>query len=173
MPNRKRTNEEIDALASRPAMPEGYGLAVSTEGSLIQWSWVEAQMTVSKSYWVGTVGANGRPHIMPVWGMWFEGAFYFGTDAKSRKARNLALSPNIAVHLESGDDAVILEGIAERVTDSGFLERFSDAYKVKYEYRPDLNDPVTATYMLVPRVVFAWRESNFPEAATRWVFPQA
>lgn len=110
---------------------------------------------------------------MPVWGMWFEGAFYFGTDAKSRKARNLALSPNIAVHLESGDDAVILEGIAERVTDSGFLERFSDAYKVKYEYRPDLNDPVTATYMLVPRVVFAWRESNFPEAATRWVFPQA
>jgi general stress protein 26 len=105
--------------------------------------------------------------------MWFEGAFYFGTDAKSRKARNLALSPNIAVHLESGDDAVILEGIAERVTDSGFLERFSDAYKVKYEYRPDLNDPVTATYMLVPRVVFAWRESNFPEAATRWVFPQA
>ena len=173
MPNQQRSHEEMDALASRPAVPDGYGLAPPKEGAFLPWEWVEARMTVSRNYWVGTVGADGRPHIMPVWGMWFEGAFFFGTDAESRKAKNLSLRPNITVHLESGDDAVILEGVAERVTDAGFLERFADAYKVKYEFRPDLNDAATATYALVPRVVFAWMESNFPETATRWVLPQA
>ena len=150
MPSQQRSNTEIDALASRPAMPEGYGIAPPTEGKLIPWQWVETQMTVSRNYWVGTVGADGRPHIMPVWGMWFEGAFTFGTAAASRKARNLAGTPQIAVHLESGDEAVILEGSAEKVTDAAFLDRFADAYKTKYEFRPDLNDDTTATYTLIP-----------------------
>lgn len=171
MPNQPRSNEEMDALATRPVVPDGYGIAPITEGKLLPWQWVEAQMTVSRNYWVGTTGKGGQPHIMPVWGMWFEGAFTFGTDAKSRKARNLEGNPKIAVHLESGDEAVILEGVAERVTDTGFLERFADAYKVKYEFRPDLNDDATATYTLVPRVVFAWMEANFPQIATRWVLP--
>lgn len=130
-------------------------------------------MSASRNYWVGTVGANGRPHIMPVWGMWFERAFFFSTDVSSRKVRNLGHSPNIAVHLESGDEAVILEGVVERLAELDLLERFADAYKVKYDFRPDLTDPNTATYRLMPRVAFAWMESSFPETATRWVFPEA
>jgi len=173
MPNQQRSIEEMDALASRPLMAEGYGIAPATEGKLLPWQWVEAQMTVSRNYWVGTVDANGRPHIMPVWGMWFEGAFYFGTDTKSRKARNLTGNPNIVVHLESGDEVVSLEGSAEKVTDPDFLNRFADAYKVKYEFRPDLNDDTTVTYTLAPRVVFAWMEANFPQTATRWVIPES
>ena len=173
MPKQQRSNKEMDALASRPVMAEGYGIAPITEGKLIPWQWVEAQMTVSRNYWVGTVDADGRPHIMPVWGMWFEGAFYFGTDAKSRKARNLTGNPNIAVHLESGDEAVILEGVAEKVSNPDFLNRFADAYKVKYEFRPDLIDDTTVTYMLALRVAFAWMEANFPQTATRWVSPQS
>ena len=172
MPNQQRSNEEIDALATRPVGPEGYGIAPITEGKLLPWQWVAAQMTVSRNYWVGTASTGGRPHIMPVWGMWFEGAFTFGTDAKSRKARNLEGNPKIVVHLENGDEAVILEGLAEKVTEAGFLDRFADAYKVKYEFRPDLNDDATATYTLVPSVVFAWMEANFPQTATRWVFPE-
>jgi hypothetical protein len=171
MPNQQRSNEEMDALASRPAMAEGYGIAPATEGKLLPWQWVEAQMTVSRNCWVGTVDADGRPHITPVWGMWFEGAFYFGTDAKSRKASNLTGNTNIAVHLESGDEAVILEGSAEKVTDHDFLNRFADAYKVKYEFRPDLTDDTTVTYILALRVAFAWMEASFPQTATRWVLP--
>lgn len=128
-------------------------------------------MSASRNYWAGTVGADGRPHVTPVWGMWFERAFFFSTDVSSRKASNLARSPNIAVHLESGDEVVILEGVVERVADSGLLERFADAYKVKYDFRPDLTDSTVASYKLDPRVAFAWTESSFPETATRWVFP--
>ena len=43
--------------------------------------------------------------------------------AGPRKGRNLAENPNVAVHLESGDDVVILEGVAEVVTDPGLVER--------------------------------------------------
>ena len=37
MPNQQRSNEEMDALASRPAMAEGYGIAPATEGKLLPW----------------------------------------------------------------------------------------------------------------------------------------
>ena len=53
------------------------------------------------------------------------------------------------------------------------LNRFADAYKVKYEFRPDLTDDTTVTYTLAPRVVFAWMEANFPQTATRWVIPES
>ncbi|MCZ6614599.1 MAG: hypothetical protein O6920_02295, partial [Chloroflexi bacterium] len=78
-----------------------------------------------------------------------------------------------AVHLESGDEVVILEGVVEKVTDSEFLNRFADAYKVKYEFRPDLNDDTSVTFTLALRVAFAWMEANFPQTATRWVSPQS
>jgi len=171
MPNQQRSNEEMDVLASRPMMAESYGIAPATEGKLLPWQWVEAQMTVSRNYWAGTVDADGRPHITPVWGMWFEGAFYFDTDAKSRKARNLTGNPNIVVHHECGDEAVTLEGSAEKVTDHDFLNRFADAYKGKYEFRPHLIDETTVTYTLAFRVAFAWMEADFPQTATRWVLP--
>lgn len=58
---------------------------------------------------------------MPVWGIWLGGAVYFGTDRRSRKAKNLAANPSLVIHLESGDDAVILEGAAEEVDDRGLI----------------------------------------------------
>ena len=50
-------------------------------------------------------------------------AFYLGPGPRTRKGRNLAENPNVAVHPESGDDVVILEGVAEVVTDPGLVER--------------------------------------------------
>lgn len=74
------------------------------------------------------------------------------------------------MHLESGDDVVILEGALVKVTDADELTRFADAYDAKYEFRPDVTDPAGAYYRLKARVAFAWREKDFPTSATRWVF---
>ena len=63
--------------ASRPHMP-GYGIAGPTEGrGLLPWSWAEERLTRSHDYWVATVRADGRPHLMPVWGAWDGGALWF------------------------------------------------------------------------------------------------
>lgn len=157
------------ASATRPLMPVGYGIAMGREG-LLPWSWVMERLTVARNYWLATTRPDGRPHVMPVWGLWLDGALAFSTARGSRKARNFALHPDAVVHLESGDEVVILEGPVHEVTDAALLARFADAYEAKYRFRPDPHDAANGTYVLRPRVAFAWREQDFPVSATRWRF---
>ncbi|MBI3961965.1 MAG: pyridoxamine 5'-phosphate oxidase family protein [Deinococcus sp.] len=127
-------------------------------------------MSQARNYWIGTAWPDGRPHAMSVWGLWLNEAFYFQTSRGSRKARNLADNPHLVVHLESGDDVVILEGVAEEITNPLLLSQFADAYQAKYQFRPDPSDASAVVYTLQPRVAFAWLETDFPGGATRWRF---
>jgi PPOX class probable F420-dependent enzyme len=153
----------------RPTMPSGYGIAKGPKGQMA-WSVVERQLTKAKNYWVGTTRPDGRPHVMPVWGLWVEGVFYFSSDGTSRKARNIAANPWAVVHLESGDDAVIVEGAAQRVRDKALLARVDAAYKTKYRMGLRGIPGDVGVFMVRPKVVFAWRERDFPKSATRWRF---
>jgi PPOX class probable F420-dependent enzyme len=160
----------MDAQAPRPERPQmapGYGIAQSPEG-LLAWDDVAAALAAARNYWLATTRPDGRPHVAPVWGLWLDGAFYFSTDPASRKARNLARQPAIAVHLESGDDVVILEGIAGVVTDGAERRRFADAYAPKYGIRLDPADTAFGVYRVEQRAAFAWRERDYPQSATRW-----
>jgi general stress protein 26 len=105
-----------------------------------------------------------------VWGLWQDGAVWFSTSPESQKARNLARDPRVAVHLESGDETVILDGAVEFVTDRAALEPFAAAYERKYGIRLDLADPDFGVYVLRPRVAQTWREADFPRTVTRWAF---
>jgi hypothetical protein len=152
-------------------MPKGYGLLDAKGGAgLLSWDWVEERMAGARNYWIGTTRPDGRPHVMPVWGIWLGGTFYFSTGRRSRKARNLDANASLVVHLESGDEAVILEGVAERVTELPLLTQYADAYDKKYKFRPDPTDAEGLVYALRPQVAFAWRERDFPGSATRWRF---
>ena len=96
--------------ASRPRMG-GYGVPQSTQG-MLPWSFARERLERARNYWVCTVRPDGRPHAAPVWGVWAKNALYFETARTSQKARNLAANPAIVVHLESGDEVVIIEGTA-------------------------------------------------------------
>jgi hypothetical protein len=150
-------------------MPRGYGIA-SGEDGVLPWSWAEARLAASRNYWIVTADAGGRPHAMPVWGVWLDGAVWFSSDRASRKARNLAGKPGIVVHLESGDEVVIVEGSAEEVGDRDALEPFARAYEEKYGVGIDLDRPIGPVYRVRPLTVFGWREEDFPTSATRWRF---
>ena len=80
-----------EPTASRPYMP-GYGVVAETEG-MLPWSWAQERLERAHDYWVATVWPDGRPHVMPVWGAWFDGCLWFSSDGASRKARNLAANP--------------------------------------------------------------------------------
>lgn len=151
-------------------MPAGYGIETGTTEGTVPWDHAARRLTEARNYWVATTGPGGRPHAAPVWGLWLDGAFYFGTDPASRKGRNLARNPEVVVHLESGDDVVILEGRARPVTDRGLLERFAGAYEAKYGFRPEVDPAAPDVYAVRPRTAFAWREQDFPRSATRWRF---
>ena len=161
----------FEPAPERPGIVEGYGIS-SDEAGLLPWSYVAERMETSRNYWIGTTRPDGRPHAAPVWGVWLDEAFYFGTDRRSRKARNLRANPEIVVHLESGDDCVILEGVAEEVGDPALRRRVGEVYAAKYgiDAVGDAGDAGPPVYALRPRVAFAWTESSFPETATRWRF---
>jgi len=119
----------------RPHAP-GYGIRTDAVG-LLPWSFVEERMAAAREYWVATVHPDGRTHRSQVWGLWVDRDLYFGSGSRTRKARNLAENPNVAVHPE-GDDVVILEGVAEVVTDPdpALSERFYAASAAKYGMAP-------------------------------------
>jgi hypothetical protein len=146
-------------------MPGGYGIATGGDGQL-PWSWVAEQCTAARNYWICTTRPDGRPHAMPVWGLWLEGGIVFSTDPVSLKARNFIARPDVVVHLESGDDVVIVEGRMEPM-DVALLPAFLDAYEAKYQHRPT-EDQTEGVYQLQADRVLAWREQDFPTSATRF-----
>jgi len=147
-------------------MPAGYGIRTNGEGT-VAWSWVEQQLTRGRNYWVCTTRDDGRPHSMPVWGVWVDDALLFSTDPTSIKGRNIAARPDIVVHLESGDEVVVLEGRAARMS-AGRLTAFVEAYAEKYGHRVDTDNADYGLYELVPEQALAWREADFPTSATRF-----
>jgi hypothetical protein len=162
-----------EPIAGRPSMGGGdYGISKDPpDPEALPWSQVQGWLAASRSYWICTTRADGRPHAMPVWAVWLDGAVVFSTDPTSIKGRNLAARPDIVVHLESGDEVCVVEGQAERVSGEAVGERFVDLYEAKYAFRIDLDKESYGFYRVRPRVVLAWLESSFPTTATRWEFP--
>jgi len=151
-------------VPTRPDMPVGYS-APGAKMKFVPWTFAEGRLAKSHNYWICSTRPDGRPHSAPVWGVWLEGAFYFSTDPASRKGRNLRANPAISVHVESGNEPVILEGHAEIVP---LDKRIDAAYHRKYKmHLKDMPPPVTV-YRLRPATVLAWREKDFGTSATKW-----
>ena len=153
--------------ADRPFAP-GYGIVGPEDGKgLLPWTWVAKQMGLCRTFWVATVHASqARPHVMPVWGVWLDDAFFFSTGRKSRKGQNLAANPACTVTNDDGEEAVIVEGSAEELKDAGALERVAAAYTKKYKMDPrSMDEPI---FVVRPKTVFGLIEKSFPKSATRW-----
>ncbi|MGH9321667.1 MAG: pyridoxamine 5'-phosphate oxidase family protein [Vicinamibacteria bacterium] len=159
----KKKEAAAEPKASRPYVP-GYGISRSSKG-MLPWSHADRRLARSRHYWIVTASSDARPHSVPVWGVWIDGAVYFGGGPDVRWARNLAANPRVAVHLEKGDDVVILEGEIERIDDPKhpIVTAVTNAYQAKYEmpHPPPF-------WMLRPQVAFAWDKDI--RNATRWKF---
>ena len=157
--------------ASRPRFHESYGIWAADQGAgLLDWGWAAKRLERAHNYWVASASAGGRPHSAPIWGLWLDGVFYFSTARASRKGRNLATNTHAVVHLESGDEVVILEGPVEEVQGKKELAGLAQAYGEKYTLEITFRDPGSVVYALRPERAFAWRESDYPESATRFTF---
>jgi nitroimidazol reductase NimA-like FMN-containing flavoprotein (pyridoxamine 5'-phosphate oxidase superfamily) len=156
---------------SRPATP-GY-FRPANEGVLLDWNETAQRFAAAKNYWVSTACASGRPHAMPVWGVWLGDRFAFSTSPESRKARNLQSNPQIAVHLEDGNVLVVVEGNAAEIRDQAGLLEFLDAYNPKYHWDFTPDQVSRGTYSVRPETAFAWLGGEgeaFGGTATRWRF---
>jgi hypothetical protein len=136
------------------------------------WQWVEDQLRQAGTYWVVARSA-GHPHPRPVWGIWRDGALLLSIGSPPI-TRDLAADPRITVHLESGTEVVIVEGLASVVTEFDALAEFTAAYNAKYdwEYRAERDGPPTrvdAHKVLTWRAAGTAGRDGFPQAA-RWTF---
>jgi hypothetical protein len=159
------SNAESTATSAqrmRPYIEDSYGIP-EDESGMLSWEHVVERVAPSRNYWLATVRPDGRPHTMPVWGVWVDDHLHFGGGRGTRKAKNLATNPNVSVHLEDGWDVVIIEGVAEEVLDAALQERLDDAYEAKYGMRHG-----TPVWRVIPQRIFAW--TNFPADTTTWRF---
>jgi hypothetical protein len=157
--------------ASRPHM-SGYGVLGPDEGTgLLPWSWATERLTVSHDYWLATVRPDGRPHVMPVWGVWNDGGLLFSTSATSRKAHNLQAEARCTITTDNALEPVIVEGVAELVTDMRGIEAFAAQINSKYDTSYGLDFFLeNSSYRVRPSWVFALTEDDFNGSPTRWVF---
>ncbi len=137
-----------------------------------------ARLRAALTYWLATTRPDGRPHSMPVWGVWVDDALWFGTGGQ--KIRNLAHEPYAVAHVESGEDVAIVEGPVERLPFAEAPAAVVAAYGAKY-VDPTTGEPFpldgageqpgdAALYVLRPRIGHAWLEGAFVETQTRWTF---
>lgn len=159
-----------EPTATRPHMP-GYGIVDASEGNgLFSWSWATDRLIEARNYFLATTRPDGQPHVMPVWGVWIDDAFYFSTGNQSRKARNLAENPRCSICCELGQDQVILEGSAQLMDSAEMGRRFAAAYQAKYDW--DMEGFSEPFYAVHPKTVFGFTTADglFTKTATRWVF---
>jgi hypothetical protein len=143
----------------------------------LPWSWVEDQLASAGTYWVVAharldPGTRRWPHPRPVWGVWGDAGLHLSVGSPSIR-RQLELEPSVTVHLDSGVDVVLVEGLAVVESDEE-TRRSVAAYDAKYDWDYDLDQygPFTR---IEAAAVMAWRSAGpagrdgFREAG-RWRF---
>ncbi len=158
---------------TRPSFPSGY---VDHPKDLLSWNHVERKLVEAKCYWLCTVRPDGRPHAVPKWGVWVDGRVYFDGSPETRHARNIARNPHVTLHLESGDEVVILEGTCLPSSGPGpeLGRRLAETYTAKYAsrgYAPKANQwDAGGLYEVTPHTVLAW--TKFTDDPTKYVFEE-
>ncbi|MGI9598793.1 MAG: pyridoxamine 5'-phosphate oxidase family protein [Acidimicrobiales bacterium] len=163
--------------AERPMMAD-YGVPADLDG-LLEWSWAQRRLERSRNFWLATASADGRPHAMPVWGIWLPEVdqFVFSCANGARKARNLRDNPRLVVTTEDSEEVVSVEGVAaeQRPAD---LPEVLERYAAKYESDPAKQATLVTflgrntLFRVVPERAFGIieRADEFGPRATRWVW---
>ena len=137
--------------------------------NLLPWDFVSAHMAPSLHYWLATIAADGHPHTVPVWGIWYHNRVHFEGSMKTAWARHLVRDPHITVHLPSGEQVVIIEGTAHIIEDNDIdsdeWNKLDTLFQSKYQV-----DKGSPYWYVQPRKVLAWDGGGL-QTMTRWIFP--
>jgi hypothetical protein len=156
---------------TRPTFPAGY---VDHPKSKVSWEYVEQRLIEAKNYWLCSVRPDGRPHAVPRWAVYVDRKIYYDGSPETRHARNILENSHVTLHLESGDQAVILEGTAEPAgrPPPELAQKLAQAYRGKYAahgYAPEPDQwDGGGLYVFTFQKAIAW--TNFMDDPTKFVF---
>ncbi len=155
-----------------------YGVPESLDGTL-EWDWARERLHECRNFWVVTVSADGRPHALPVWGVWLDDPdrFWFSCARTARKVRNLAANPRVVVACADTVEVVSIEGLARPATvddSTPAVESYLTKYFDDPSQLPAMQEFLesNAMFFVEPQRAFGIieREEDFANRATRWVW---
>ena len=137
---------------------------------------LDARLRSEWILWLGTTGADGRPHLVPTWFWWDGSSFLLFSKPEARKVRNLRA--NRSVMLAAGDpeddfdvqlvegDAELLDEPTETLVPADLATKYADQLR---ELALDLGE-FARTYSqairIAPTRFLGWTgRSRLPEAA--------
>ncbi len=114
-----------------------------------------ARLESQQNIWFGSVRADGRPHLAPVWFVWHARKIYIGTDPKSVKSRNIRRDGRVVLALEDGTHPVICEGRA-RPVEKPWPEPLLAAFFKKYEWDMNKEEQYNEVIEITPEKWMFW-----------------
>lgn len=143
------------------------------------WAVAEQALASAELYWLTTVRSDGRPHTVPLVGVWTDDSFVFCTGSSEQKYRNLeshaAVTVTTGVNTWNAGLDVVVEGAAARVTGRAVLQSLADQWRDKYggdwdfDVDEDVFDPDgdrAEVFRVIPTKVIAFAKS--PHGQTRY-----
>lgn len=160
----------------RPRIPPGYGVP-DTKNGVLEWAVVEARLRSSLHFWMATTRPDGSPHVVPRWGVWLDGRFWYDGSTDTIHVKNLNSNSRCVLHLEDGREAVIVEGVSEAAEPPGLQlgARLAAEMAAKYGelgYAPEADawEGAEAGGLRVFNPVKAMAWFDFPTDVTRFRF---
>jgi nitroimidazol reductase NimA-like FMN-containing flavoprotein (pyridoxamine 5'-phosphate oxidase superfamily) len=148
----------------------------------LSWEETSRRLAKAETYWLATVGADGRPQVRPLLAIWCDGSICFSASPDSRKARNLAHDPRCSITVSTASLDLVVEGVATRVCDEATLREAAAAYAAKYgwpvtirdqafdgEGAPTAGPPPYHLYRITPTTGYGFGTDDTVNA-TRWRF---
>jgi hypothetical protein len=143
------------------------------------WSSVAARLQAARSIWLTTTAPGHPPHAVPVWGAVLDEVLYVYTSRGTRKARNVALEPRVALHLPDAEDVLLVKGRLRDVGGPADAPQVVAAFAAKYTapadhaYLPGIDPSVDVVYALEPSAALAWQLADFENSQRRWTAPSS
>ena len=156
--------------ASQLRFPPGYGAS----GRTLAWEEVRQHLVEARAYWLAMTLADGRPHVVPLDGVWVDVVWWYGGAPQAVHIRNVDARPLAVWHLPDPLRAMIVEGTVRRVElEVDVAQRLAAASNAKYaDYGMNATaDSYRDALGLFPARVLAW--TAFPSDATRFEFAGA
>jgi hypothetical protein len=78
---------------------------------------------------------------------------------------------NLVVHVQGGNDTVILEGSAREEKRADRLNQLKKDYARKYQYTPDWSNELNQiVFRVEPRIVHAWKVPRMHRSLVKFIF---
>lgn len=136
--------------------------------NLLSWDFVDQQIAKAEFFWISSVNRRAGPHVVPLWGIWYESRVHFDGSPKTGWAMNLMRNAQIAVNLPDPNQVVIIYGNARIIEDDELSEEEWEQLDSTYQRKYNVQEG-SPYWFVEPTKILAWNGGNL-HTMTRWIF---